>query len=259
MNRSASMNGILLVAAREIRQILKMKSFWLTLLILPVALAIGPLFAETLEDDEPTRVVVVDRSGGQTAEALEARFAAEDAQWLLRDLSRYVQRYDLEAADPQAPWAQHDRWYTGADIAAFESQGGLEAALAKIDAVRPEGVPEFEPDTPDYSFEPAPAELASAQGDAFGEAARALFDADDDTAPEIVVLIGESYPADPRIQLFSADQPRGSFVSTMQEVLTGDLRARLLASQGVSPADAAAARARRCWCDRSCRSRSPIS
>ena len=76
MNRSASMNGILLVAAREIRQILKMKSFWLTLLILPVALAIGPLFAETLEDDEPTRVVVVDRSGGQTADALEARFAA---------------------------------------------------------------------------------------------------------------------------------------------------------------------------------------
>ena len=240
MNRSASMNGILLVAAREIRQILKMKSFWLTLLILPVALAIGPLFAETLEDDEPTRVVVVDRSGGQTADALEARFAAEDAQWLLRDLSRYVQRYDLEAADPQAPWAQHDRWYTGADIAAFESQGGLEAALAKIDAVRPEGVPEFEPDTPDYSFEPAPAELASAQGDAFGEAARALFDADDDTAPEIVVLIGESYPADPRIQLFSADQPRGSFVSTMQEVLTVDLRARLLAAQGVSPAEAAA-------------------
>ena len=173
MNRSASMNGILLVAAREIRQILKMKSFWLTLLILPVALAIGPLFAETLEDDEPTRVVVVDRSGGQTAEALEARFAAEDAQWLLRDLSRYVQRYDLEAADPQAPWAQHDRWYTGADIAAFESQGGLEAALAKIDAVRPEGVPEFEPDTPDYSFEPAPAELASAQGDAFCRCRRA--------------------------------------------------------------------------------------
>ena len=240
MNRSASMNGILLVAAREIRQILKMKSFWLTLLILPVALAIGPLFAETLEDDEPTRVVVVDRSGGQTADALEARFAAEDAQWLLRDLSRYVQRYDLEAADPQAPWAQHDRWYTGADIAAFESQGGLDAALAKIDAVRPEGVPEFEPDAPDYSFGPAPAELTSAQGDAFGEAARALFDADDDTAPEIVVLIGESYPANPRIQLFSADQPRGSFVSTMQEVLTGDLRARLLASQGVSPADAAA-------------------
>ena len=88
MNRSVSMNGILLVAAREIRQILKMKSFWLTLLILPVAFALGPIFAETLDDDEPTRVAVVDRSGGGAAEALEARFAMEDTQWLLRDLSR---------------------------------------------------------------------------------------------------------------------------------------------------------------------------
>ncbi len=211
MNRSASMNGILLVAAREIRQILKMKSFWLTLLILPVAFALGPIFTETLNDDEPTRVAVVDRSGGGAAEALEARFAMEDTQWLLRDLSRYVQRYDLESADPEAPWAQFDRWYTGADIAAFEAAGA-----------------------------PAPAALASAQGDAFGDEARALFDADDDTAPEIVVLIGETYPEDPRIQLFSADQPRGSFVSTMQEVLTVDLRARLLAAQGVSPAEAAA-------------------
>ena len=141
MSPSIDMNNVLLVAGREIRQILKMKSFWLTLLILPVAFALGPIFAESLDDDEPTRVTVVDRSGGDAAQALEARFAAEDAQWLLRDLSRYVQRYGLEQADPKASWAQYDRWYTDADIAAFERAGGLDAALEKIAAVRPEGVP----------------------------------------------------------------------------------------------------------------------
>ena len=240
MSPSIDMNNVLLVAGREIRQILKMKSFWLTLLILPVAFALGPIFAESLDDDEPTRVTVVDRSGGDAAQALEARFAAEDAQWLLRDLSRYVQRYGLEQADPKASWAQYDRWYTDADIAAFERAGGLDAALEKIAAVRPEGVPQFEPDPPAYAFSAPSAELSAARGEDFGTEARALFDADDDTSPEIVVLIGENYPADPRIQLFSANQPRGSFVTTMQEVLTTDLRARLLAAQGVSPANAAA-------------------
>ena len=74
MSPSIDMNNVLLVAGREIRQILKMKSFWLTLLILPVAFALGPIFAESLDDDEPTRVTVVDRSGGDAAKALEARF-----------------------------------------------------------------------------------------------------------------------------------------------------------------------------------------
>ncbi len=240
MIRSINMPNVLLVAGREIRQILKMKSFWLTLLILPVALALGPVFTETLQDDEPTRVTVVDRSGGAAASALEARFAAEDTQYLLRDLSRYVQRYNLERADPQAPWAQHDRWYTSTDIAAFERGGGIETALEKIDAIRPEGVPVYEPDPPLYAFTPPTEALASARGEAFGKAARALFDEEGDTAPEIVILIGEKYPEDPRIELFSANQPRGSFVSTMQDVLTTELRSRLLAQQGVSPAEAAA-------------------
>ena len=72
MSPSIDMNNVLLVAGREIRQILKMKSFWLTLLILPVAFALGPIFAESLDDDEPTRVTVVDRSGGDAAKALDA-------------------------------------------------------------------------------------------------------------------------------------------------------------------------------------------
>ncbi|MBX7482277.1 ABC transporter permease [Qipengyuania qiaonensis] len=240
MKPSIDITNVLLVARREIHQILKMKSFWLTLLILPVAFALGPIFADTLEDNEPTRVTVVDRSGGDAEQALEALFAAEEAQGLLRELSRYVRRYDLQHADPQAPWAKHDRWYTAADIIAFERAGGIEAALEKIDAVRPEGVPAFEPEETQYIFSPIPEALIAAEGEAFGTQARALFDADDDTAPEIVVLIGENYPANPRIQLFSANPPQGSFVTTIQEALTADLRARLLAAQGIPPANAAA-------------------
>ena len=58
------MNNIMLVAAREFRQIAGMRSFWLTLLILPIAFAIGPLTQRVLNKNEPDRVMIIDRSGG---------------------------------------------------------------------------------------------------------------------------------------------------------------------------------------------------
>lgn len=227
--------NILLVAKREMMQILKMRSFWLTLLILPVMLAIGPLLGETLENSEPTRVVVIDRSDASAAEALEARFAADETQYLLRELSRYVQRHGLEAADRSAVWAQQGRWYTPQDVAAFEAGGGIDAALKAIAAVRPEGVPEFEVPAHDYSFIDPPGALVSAQGEAFGDAARRLLaDESDDKAPEIIVLIPQAYPADITIGIYAADDVPGRFVTKLQEVLTADMRTRLLAESGIT-------------------------
>jgi ABC-type Na+ efflux pump permease subunit len=227
--------NILLVAKREMMQILKMRSFWLTLLILPVMLAIGPLLGETLENSEPTRVVVIDRSDASAAEALEARCAADETQYLLRELSRYVQRHGLEAADRSAVWAQQGRWYTPQDVAAFEAGGGIDAALKAIAAVRPEGVPEFEVPAHDYSFIDPPGALVSAQGEAFSDAARRLLaDESDDNAPEIIVLIPQAYPADITIGIYAADDVPGRFVTKLQEVLTADMRTRLLAESGIT-------------------------
>lgn len=227
--------SILLVATREMLQILKMRSFWLTLLILPAALALGPLLGDSLANTEPTRVTVVDRSGAATANALEARFTADETQYLLRKLSRYVERYGLQDADRAAPWALNGRWYTQADMAAFEAGGGIDAALKKIETVRPDGVPQFEVPTHDYSFIDPPVGLTSARGEAFDSVARDLLaDDSDETHPEIIVLIPESYPADIRIRLYSADDVPGSFVAKLQDVLTADLRTRLLAESGVN-------------------------
>lgn len=229
-------SGVYLVAKREFLQILKMKSFWLTLLILPVALALGPLLSDTLNPSESTRVAIVDRSGGEAGEALRTRYEFDESQYLLRQFSRYVQRYDLQSADPDALWSQYDRWYTPADIAAFEAEGGIEEALRKIEAVRPEGVPEFSVPVRDRVVIDPPASLLDAEGEEFAQAARALFDNDaQDTNPEIIILIPENYPADTQIGLFAADQPYASFVLMTEEVLTTDLRMRLLADAGISP------------------------
>ena len=234
------MNNVLLVARREIRQILAMKSFWLTLLILPLALVLGSILPGTLVDNEPTRVALIDRSGTQAGEAVMARFADDDDRAALRQLSRYVQRYELEDAAPDAAWTQHDRWYTAQDIAAFRQAGGMDAAIERIDAVRAEGVPEFEPDPASYDFIDAPESLSDLEGEAFANAAQTLFDSDDENAPEMVVLIGADYPQDTRVGLFSANQPRTSFVTGLQDTLTADLRTRLLAKRGISGAEAIA-------------------
>src|SRR4051812_44359706 len=144
------MNNVLIVAAREFRQITSMRSFWLTLLILPAALSVGPIAQRFLSDDGANRVIVIDRTGGAEARAIEQRFAAEHDRQLLQKLSRYVQRHKLERADPAAAWASHDRWYSDSDIAQFKASGGLGSAIAKIDRVKPSEAPEFAAPTPDY-------------------------------------------------------------------------------------------------------------
>ena len=82
------MTNILLVAGREFRQITSMRSFWQTLLILPVALAAGPLMQQFLSDDGPERVMIVDRSG-EVAQTIEQRFSIDADRSLLQALSRY--------------------------------------------------------------------------------------------------------------------------------------------------------------------------
>ena len=226
--------NILLVARREMLQILKMRSFWLTLLILPAALVLGPLLAGSLEDTEPTPVTVLDRSGAANAQAIEAHFEADETQYLLRAMARYVQRYGLNAADRTAPWAQAGRWYTSEDFAAFEAGGGVAAALKKIEAVRPEGVPRFQVPTHDYRFIKPPEGLSSARDEEFAASARSLFDDPENTNPRIIVLIPASYPADLGVMVYSADTVPSQFITKLQAVLTSDLRTRLLAEAGIT-------------------------
>lgn len=237
-----SLHNILLVARREFAQVVQLKSFWLTLLLIPIALAIGPMLGDRLEDDEPERVVVIDRAGGTAAAALEARFDFEEDRRTLQTLSRYVRRHKLEKADPAAPWAQHDRWYTPADVAEFRQAGGLDGALELIARVKPDATPQFEADPAFYTFtSPTPA-LAAARGAALDAEANRLVQASKDgpaaNRADLVVLIGEGYPADPTIRLWSNEQPRPAFVASLQEVLTTDLRQRLLTSSGLSPQQA---------------------
>ncbi len=163
------MNHILLIAAREFRQIAATRSFWITLLILPLAFAIGPVASRFLDKSDTQRVMLIDRSGGATAQAIAARLELDEQRRVLTQFSRYVESNRLDAVDPAAPWARHDRWYSDADVAAFVAGGGVPAAMARIRAQGGD-VPDFDAPDPLYAIVPVPAPVAAAPPERIGQA-----------------------------------------------------------------------------------------
>lgn len=237
------MRNILIVAAREFKQITAMRSFWLTLLILPLALAFGPLASKFLDKDEASRVMIVDKAGGTVGAAVAARIDAERQRDVLAKLSRYVRRHDLAAAGPGQPWAEHDRYYTDADVAAFKAAGGLPAALKAIDRVKPSGVPEYkEPERAYQVVPPAPALVAAAPG-ALDAAAQPLLRPTDKAAKAIdtILVIPADFATTGQARLLANSDPSPRLMALIQEVLTRQLRTGFLERQGLSPQAALAA------------------
>ena len=143
------MKNILIVAAREFRQIASMRSFWLTLLILPVALCAWPDRARFLRDDEPDRVID-HRPHRRRRSALDraALRRTTTTATCSQKLSRYVQRHKLETGRPgRALGAARPLVRRRRRRRASALRAALDAALAKIDRVKPADAPTFKPPT----------------------------------------------------------------------------------------------------------------
>lgn len=237
---SLNRDNIMLVARREFRQIASMRSFWITLLLIPLALALGPVLAQVVDEDEASRVVLIDRSGGSARAAVLERFGLDQDRRVMRALSRHVQRYDLADAAPDAVWTRSDSWFTDADVAAFRSAGGVENAQRQLAAVQTEETPAFDAPEPYYEFTDGPGGLRDTTGDALETQAQALVDADrDDGGADMFVLLEDSYAERPVVRLWTNEQVDPDFVTTLQDVLTIDLRRSMMTSQGIAPQSAA--------------------
>lgn len=236
------MKNIILVAKREYRQITRMRSFWLTLLFLPLAFAIAPLTQRFMSDDGADRVMVIDQGDGTNLKTIGDRLNLDKQRRVLNELSRYVPRHKLRS-DPGALWAQHDRWYSDAEVARFSKEGGLEAALTKLRPALPEGTPEFEAPDPQYELVPTSAELIRAQGPQLDKKVEALLRPANEDVKRIdyVVLVPRDFARTGVVRLWTSGAPSAAFVSTAQEVLTRSLRQNLLIERGVTPEVAVAA------------------
>lgn len=236
------MNHILLVAAREFRQIAATRSFWVTLLILPLAFAIGPVASRFLDDSNTQRIMLIDRSGGATAQAIAARIDLDEQRRVLTQFSRYVESNKFEAVDPAAPWARHDRWYSDADVAAFVAAGGLDGALARIRTKRGE-VPGFDTPDPLYAIVPVPAAVAATPPTGIGQALEGLLrPAEGSKAKPIdyAIYIPADFGRSPEVKLWANGAPSGSFVTMVQGLLAQELKVRYLQANGVAAPVAAA-------------------
>ena len=237
------MNHILLVAAREFRQIAATRSFWVTLLILPLAFAIGPIASRFLDKSDTQRVMLIDRSGGATAQAIRSRIELDEQRRVLTQLSRFAEANRLDGVDPAAPWARHDRWYSDADVAAFVASGGVPAALARIRAAKGADAPAFEAPDPLYSIVPEPAAVAAAPPEAIGQAIDPLLrPADGSKAKPLdyAIYIPAEFGRSPEVKLWANGAPSSTFVTMVQGLLAQELKVRYLQANGVAAPVAAA-------------------
>ena len=97
------MRAVLLVAAREFRQVIGTRGYRVMLLVVPLALAVsGFASSSSRPRAESVAFTLVDASG-YYGERLAQRLERDYQRQVLRGLSTYVDRVKLASVDPRAP------------------------------------------------------------------------------------------------------------------------------------------------------------
>ena len=238
------MNNVLLVAMREIRQVTSTKGFWIMLLAVPLALAISIFASSQLAPESSSAYTIVDRSG-RYAPQLEQRLEYGYQQETLRDLATYVERWDLAAAAPDAPWSDRQSWLSAAAVERFADMGGADAAIEQLRPHLPEDAPEFEPEERFYVPVPPPAEAVIDEGpQAFGESVKETLENDIETAEgklpyALALYIPENYGEPGAVaHIFTNGRGNQALLAQVREGLTAALRQETLEGSGLSPAAA---------------------
>jgi ABC-type Na+ efflux pump permease subunit len=235
------MRGALLVAAREFRQVVTTRGFWVTLLIVPIALAVSIFASVSFAPRNDVAYTIVDASG-RYAPAVQHRLELNYQQQVLHDLSTYVERWKLASVDPTAMWAIKGAWASDLAVEKFIADGGEPAAWRKLQPRLPEGAPPFKLPTRYYVAVPPPAGAPVDKGpDAFGKAVAGPLQGDVVTPQgkrpfALAVYIPQDYGAPGSVaRMWTNGRFDGGLGETIRQALTGSLRLQALQASGVSP------------------------
>ena len=99
------MSPILLVALRDFGQVVRTRGFWVTLLIVPLAIGVSIFAATRFTPQYSTAWTIVDASGSGAGARVERRLQLDAQREVLRNLSTYAEKWKLQSVDPTAPWA----------------------------------------------------------------------------------------------------------------------------------------------------------
>jgi ABC-2 type transport system permease protein len=236
------MNAMLLVALREFRQICATRSFWITLMLLPVAFVVSQLAVRLTQPKPGVAVVIVD-AGGRYAHAIGRRFALDQDRQDLEELATYAQRWKIKPTGPGAVWGQGPHLFLPVEVAAFEAGGGLPAAQAQIARLKPVAAPPFHPPAANVIPILPPAGVVTENGpDAFGASLAPLLKKNVATpmGPRPLGL-GVYIPADlgqpgVAVRMWSNGRASEYLADTVHEELNGIARAQALQSSGIDMA-----------------------
>jgi ABC-2 type transport system permease protein len=233
------MNVRLLIALREFRQICATRSFWLILLLMPVAIAISQISVRLLQPPPGVAVIVVDQTGRYQG-AIQQRFAFDRDQEVLNALADYASRWRITPRGPGAVWGEGPRLFSPADVAAFETAGGLAAAQRELARLKPAGASDFHPPKPSVIPVPPPEGLVTDKGpEAFGASLTPRLKTNIATpfGPRKIGL-GVYIPADygaPGVtaRLFTDGTSRPMLIDAVRQELTAFARVDALRASGV--------------------------
>ncbi len=234
------MNPMLLVALREFRQITATRSFWITLLLVPVAIGVSQAMAYFMNEPDGVAYVVVDETG-RYGPAIHQRIAADRDREVLSSMAGYAERQKI--VKPGAVWSGGRRWYSEADIAAYRAAGGEAAALAELNRLKPRAAADFKP--PEERFIPAetPADVVRGQGaERFAATLQPHLKDDIVTrAGPRTLALGIYIPKDfgrpgATVGLWTSGRPNQGLIETVRAELTRLLRSEALATSGLDVA-----------------------
>ena len=235
------MRSVLLVAAREMRQVLATRGFWVTLLIVPVAIA-GSLFASTYFAPHFNAAFTLVDASGRYGPTIEKRLELDYQRDVLRDLGAYVDRWKLALVEPGAAWAHRDAWPPDSEVERFIADGGADAALRRLTPRLPADAPAFKiPQKPFVEIAP-PHGVPTTEGpDAFGRAIaapmRGEIETPDGKRPfTLAVYIPQAF-GEPGVaaRIWTNGRFNEGLIDTVREQLTGALRQNALQAAGLSP------------------------
>jgi ABC-2 type transport system permease protein len=226
------MNRILLVARRDFRQVIATRAFKITLLIVPLMLALVA-GARTVLRPPSTIAYVMTDAGGGFAPALEHRLTLDYQRQVLRDLSAYAARWNLAAPG--------DGRYMADDAAVerFIARGGVQGALARMRP--PRDATAFKPPPVPYIRVPVPKGVPVDRGPAAFGRAMAPYLAGDIETPQgkRVLALAVYMPANGVARIWTNGRNDNGLIDIIQEERARLARMALLQENGVAAAAAA--------------------
>ena len=230
-------HNLLLIAAREFRQIAATRSFWLTLLILPLALAAAPLASRFFADKEGQSIIMIDQTGGDVAKAIKRRIEQNEQRAVMVALARHTERRNIRFTSPQPEWSLRKGWYDDSAVDRFVAEGGLKTALAVIKKASKDGADGFDPPVIGYRVVSPPPELAAQTPQSIAKAVETyLRPAPESNAKPVdyILFIPASFGKSPQVSLWANGQPRSFLVSMIETELGKNLRTGYLVANGTS-------------------------